>query len=249
MRLPAVAAILSIMMTCLTGCFSSRPEDIEAFLMPHAVNVTAERYVLQPPDEIEIHCTKVPEIHLQRQQIRPDGKVSFEGLGEIVAAGKTPEEAGNLVREKVLELYALEGDHPIDVRVAVFKSKLYYVLGQVYLPGPRVCTGRDRALTAIAEAQPNPMAWRERVQVVRPSSDPNVPPRIFEFDLKRMMVHGDTTKDVLLQEGDIIYVPPTFLASIALKIEEFARPIGRVFSTVYIVNRGALGGGYGGYGY
>jgi hypothetical protein len=43
-------------------------------------------------------------------------------------------------------------------------------------------------------------------------------------------------------------VPPTILASVALVIEEFARPIGRAFSTLYIVNRGAFGGGYGGYG-
>jgi hypothetical protein len=57
--------ILSLIMIGLTGCFSSRPKDIEAFLRPHEADVTTESYVLQPPDEIEIHCSRVPEIHLQ----------------------------------------------------------------------------------------------------------------------------------------------------------------------------------------
>ena len=219
----------------LTGCFSSNPADIEAFVKPAQVAVTAEDYVLQPPDEIEIYCSKVPEVHAQRQQIRPDGKVSFEALGEIDAAGKTPKELADIMKEKVMLLYALTGDDPIDVRVVVYESEVYYVLGQVYLPGAKTYTGRDTILRALAEARPNPMAWVQRVQVIRPSSDEAVEPRIFEVDFDRMIAHGDTRKDVLLQQGDIIYVPPTVLATIALKLEEFLRPIGRAFSTVNIV--------------
>lgn len=232
-----IVAILSVMMISITGCFSSRPEDIEAFLKPYEVNVTAKSYTLQPPDEIEVHCLKVPEIHLQRQQIRPDGKVSFESLGEIEAAGKTPKQLAEIISEKVMLLYALTGENPIDVRVVVYKSKMYYVLGEVDRPGPRVCTGRDSVLTALATAGPTVLAWKERIQIVRPSEDKNVRPKIFEVNFDRMTTHGDTSKNVLLQEGDIIYVPPTVLAAIAMKIEEFVRPIGRVFSTAYAVQQ------------
>jgi polysaccharide export outer membrane protein len=225
----------------LVGCFSSNPADIEAFVRPAQVAVTAEDYILQPPDEIEIYCSKVLEVHAQRQQIRPDGKVSFEALGEIDAAGKTPKELADIIKEKIMVLYALTGDNPIDVRVVAYNSGVYYVLGQVYLPGPKPYTGRDTALRALAEAQPNPMAWVQRVQVIRPSSDENIEPRIFEVNVDRMIAHGDTSKDVLLQEGDIIYVPPTVVATIALKLEEFLRPIGRIFSTVYITQRAQSG--------
>jgi len=227
--------ILSLIMIGLTGCFSSNPRDIEAFLKPDEVNVTTKSYILQPPDEIEIHCSKVPEIHLQRQRIRPDGKVSFEVLGEVEVAGKTPEQVADILCLKVLDLYALAGDKPVDVRVSAYRSKMYYVLGQVYVPGPKVYTGRDTVLYALAEAKPNPMAWVERVQVIRPSGDKKIKPKIFEVNLDRMIAHGDTSKNVLLQEGDIIYVPPTVLATVALKVEEFVRPIGRAFTTVNIV--------------
>ena len=167
----------------LTGCFSSNPKDIEAFLKPHETNVTAESYVLQPPDVIEIHCSKVPEVHQQHQQIRPDGKISFEGLGEIEAAGKTPAQVANDLRTKILELYNLTGNYPIDVRVVAFRSKRIYVLGQVGTPGPQVYTGRDTVLGALALAgSPTVLAWVDRIQIIRPSSNPNVKAKIFEFD-------------------------------------------------------------------
>ncbi len=245
-----VVVILSLVTISLTGCFSSHPKDIEAFLKPRQANVTADTYVLQPPDEIEVYCSKVPEIHQQRQRIRPDGKLSFESLGEIEAAGKTIAEVSSLLRTKVLELYRLQGKQPVDIRIVAYRSKVFYVLGEVYLPGPKVYTGRDTMLHAVAEAKLNPMAWKKRIQVIRPSSEEGVKPKIFEVNFDRMVAHGDTSKNVLLQEGDIIYIPPTPLAAVAQVIEEFARPIGRAFSTVTVVQRaqmGGVGGGYGGY--
>jgi polysaccharide export outer membrane protein len=232
--------ILSLLMISLTGCFSSNPTDINAFLTPNKVDTSTTTYVLQPPDEIEVHCSKVPEIDLQTQQIRPDGKISFEAVGEMEAAGKTPAEVANILREKILDLYQIEGNHPIDVRVVAFRSKRYYVLGQVNDPGAQVYSGRDTVLGAIALAgSPNPMAWVERIQVIRPSNSRNVKPKIFEFNYDRAAAHGDASKDVLLQEGDIIYVPPTVLAAAAMKIEEFIRPIARAFSGYYIMGGGA----------
>jgi len=234
---------------CLTGCFSSRPEDIEAFLRPRDANVTTESYVLQPPDGIEMHCSNVPEIHLQRQRIRPDGKVSFEALGEIEVAGKTPQQVADVLKKKVAELYTLPGENPIDVRIFAYLSKVYYVLGQVERPGPRDYTGRDTLLSALAEAQLNALAWEERVQVIRPSEDKSIRPKIFEVNFGRMSAHGDTSKNVLLQEGDIIYVPPTVLAAVAMTLEELIRPIARAFSGAYIVQAGPTGvGRYGSYG-
>ncbi len=230
-------AILTLITISQTGCFSSNPADIEAFLMPDKVDVTAENYILQPPDEVEVHCSRVPEIDQQRQRIRPDGKISFETLGEIEAAGRTPDQLANILRGEVLELYKLEGEKPIDVRLVAYQSKVFYVLGQVLLPGPKIYTGRDTALTAIAQARINPMAWKERIQVIRPSRDENVEAKIFEVNFERMYKHGEISKDVLLQEGDIIYVPPTVLAWVSLKLEEFIRPIARAFTGAYLIQQ------------
>jgi len=233
---PITIAILVLVACVLTGCFSSNPEDIEAFKLPDKVFLSTDQYLLCPPDEVEVHCTKSPEIDKQRQQIRPDGKVSFEAIGEIQAAGKTPAQVAEIIRQKVVELYKLSGDSPIDVRVVAFRSKRYYVLGQVASPGAQVYSGRDTVISAIALAgSPTVLAWQERIQVIRPSHDENVKAKIFEINFDRMSAHGEAAKNVLLEEGDIIYVPPTILAAAAMKIEEFIRPIARAFSGYYLM--------------
>lgn len=225
----------------LTGC--SNNDDIQFFLKPEDATVAAHNYVLQPPDELEIHCSSVPEIHLSHHVIRPDGNISFEKLGSVPVAGKTPEQAADLIRLKVLELYSLPGDNPIEIAVKKFRSSEFYVLGEVSFPGPRVFTGRDTVLSVLAEARPTILAWEDQIKVIRPSGDKNIKAKIFTLDYKRMARKGDTSQNVLLQEGDIIYVPPTILAAIGKKVEEIVRPIGRAFSTVNIVQGPPQGGG------
>ena len=233
-------SILSLLAISLTGCFSSNPKDIQAFLKPNEVDVSIKDYILHPPDEIEIHCSAAEQIDGQSQQIRPDGRISFEGVGELYTAGKTPAQIATEIREKVLDLYQLEGNQPVDVRVVAFRSKRYYVLGQVSSPGAQTYTGRDTVLGAIALAgSPTVTAWVSRIQVARPSAVKNAKPKIFEFNYDKAAAHGDASKDVLLQPGDVIYVPPTILAAAAMKIEEFISPIARAFSGYYIMGGGS----------
>lgn len=235
---PITLIILSLFAVTLTGCFSSNPKDIEAFTMPYMVDVSAKNYILSPPDEIEVHCSKVPEIDLQAQQIRPDGRISFEGIGELDAAGKTPAQLAVEIRKKVLDLYKedLVGEKQVDVRVIAYRSKRYYVFGEVATPGAQVYSGRDTVIGAIALAgSPTVLAWRERIQIIRPPKGKGGRPKIFEVNFDRMAAHGDMSGNVLLEEGDIIFVPPTVLAAAAMKIEEFIRPIARAFSGYYIM--------------
>jgi protein involved in polysaccharide export with SLBB domain len=231
-------AIACFAIVFLSGCFSSHPQNIAAFVMPDQVNTTAEKYVLMPPDEITIHCSRVPEIDGQTQRIRPDGKISFESLGEIDVAGKTPDEVSVILEQKAASLYNLPGDKPIDVRLIAYQSKKIYVLGQVYRPGPKVFTGRDSVLEALAEARLNTSAWKSRIQVIRPSADQEIPPKIFEVDWTWMAKHGDLRKNVLLEEGDMIYVPANPFAWVAMQIEMVMRPIARAFTGTYMIEEG-----------
>jgi len=223
-------AVLSLSVFVLSGCAG----DIKYFTKPYEIDVTAENYPLQPPDEVEILCSKVPELNNQRQRIRPDGKISFERLGEVKAAGKTPVELASVLEEKASKLYKLAGEKPIDVRVVAYRSKSFYVLGQVLRPGPKDYTGRDTLLSALAEARPNPMAWEEVVKVIRPSAEEDIKPKVFQVNYFKMIKKGDISKNVLLEENDIVYVPPTIPAAVALMLEEVLRPIARAFTGIYM---------------
>ena len=164
--------------------------------------------------------------------------LSFEALGEIFVAGRTPAQVADELKLRIAGLYTLPGDEPIDVRISAFRSKAYYVLGQVAAPGRKPYTGRETVLSAIADATPNVMAWNGRIQVIRPSGLEEVPPKVFEISYNRMQKHGDLRLNVLLQEDDIVYVPPTPFAAVALAIEQVMRPIARAFSGVFIVQSG-----------
>ena len=223
--------VLAILVFALTGCYSAHPEDVEFFTMPSEVDVTSDSYILHPPDEIEVHCSQVPEINLVTQQIRPDGKVAFEGIGEIYATGKTPKQLADIMREKIMASYSLTGEHPVDVSIETYRSKFYYVVGQVYRSGPKLFTGRDTVLKAISAARPAHTASLREIQVIRPSADKNIKPKIFQVDYDKMRAHGDTSKNVLLEEGDVIFVPPTIQAAIGLTLEQLLRPVGQVAFT------------------
>jgi protein involved in polysaccharide export with SLBB domain len=222
--------------TGLSGCYSN-PNNIEAFTRSDRVTVNMEKYLLMPPDQIEVYCAKIPEIHQQKQLIRPDGKISFEGLGEFQVAGKTPQQVTEMLREKAASLYSLAGENPIDLRITISQSHYYYVLGEVDKTGPRVCTGHDTVFTALGWAHPQVTGWTEKVRVVRPSSDKKVKAKIFEVNYEKMMIYGDFSKDVVLQEGDVVYVRPTILAAIAMVVEEFVRPIGRALAPAVSVSQ------------
>jgi polysaccharide export outer membrane protein len=226
------------------GCNYHKASDILAFYKPHQVYVTASDYKIVPPDEIVVHCTKVPEIHEQRQQVRQDGKVSFEIVGEIEVAGKTPMEAAQLIHDRVKDFYNLVGDYPIEVRVVDSRSKYYFVYGEVGVPGPKRYNGHDTALFAINQASPRVTGWVDRIRIIRPAERKEDKPKVFEFDLNRVLRKGDSQQNILLQPGDLVYVQPTILAAIGRMIAEFVAPIGQAMSPAIQAQRLGTGSGY-----
>ena len=86
-------------------------------------------------------------------------------------------------------------------------------------------------LKAVSAARPAHTASLRQIQVIRPSADKNIKPKIFKVDYDKMRAHGDTSKNVLLEEGDVIYIPPTIVAAVGLTIEQLLRPVGRVAFT------------------
>ena len=234
MNLVAVfrCTLLVLFTIVLSGCFSANPEDVKAFLRPDQAQITGDDYILQPPDVVTILSSRVPELARSgsmstvgmTQVIRPDGMITLESVGEIMVAGKTPRQVAEIIAQKLSELYKFTGDYPVDVRVTN-QSKDYYIFFFFDRACCEIFTGRETTLSAIAKANPTVRAWEEAIQVIRPSLDLNERPKIFELDFKKMIEHGDMSKNVLLQEGDIIYVPPTILGSIGLTVEEIVGPL------------------------
>jgi polysaccharide export outer membrane protein len=153
--------------------------------------------------------------------VRSDGKVALRLLGEVQVAGLTTQEIAEKIKAQ-LSRYYIEPE--VVVEVAGFYSQQYFVFGQVDNPGPKPFTGRDTLVKALANAHPNFLAWRSQIRVVRPDPD-GEDSKVIIVDLDDMVRNGDTTRNILLQAGDIIEVPPTPLAWAGLRIRELLYPV------------------------
>jgi protein involved in polysaccharide export with SLBB domain len=202
------------------GC-SHTNEDIVAFLKAHEHVVSGNRYTLAPPDMIAIHAPVSPEVNGTVHQINPQGKIGLKLLGEVKVAGLTPEEAAAKI-ELLLDRYYIAPE--VSIEVTGYNSKSVYVFGHVGRRGPFVYTGRDTLMDLLAKARPTNLAWRAKIEVVRPDPVSKERKKLV-IDLDEMIRKGDPTMNVLLEEGDIIYVPPTPLAWLGLRVRELLYPV------------------------
>lgn len=242
--------IMVIMASVMSGCYD--PKEVQAFLKKNHAPISGVEYRLLPPDIIRITSIRIPEINGVDQQIRPDGKINLPLIGEIEVAGKTPKEVESEITALAGKYYA---DVDANVQVISFKSQKFFVFGQVARPGPRAWTGHDSLLDALADAQPNDLAWTERIVVVRGSAPmeggqaPN--PQNWKYKtngihpdekvngVKKMTVNlwamvksGDMANNVLLQPNDVIYVQPNPFAKVGLAVQNLLLPIRPAAQTV-----------------
>jgi polysaccharide export outer membrane protein len=220
-----VAALLSAAAAAGTGCAKSYT-DFSAFVHQPQPLVTATEYRLAPPDEVLIASKRVREINGHRETIRPDGKLTLPLLGSVFVAGKTCEEISAELAQLAHEYYE---DADVSVRVISFRSKKVYVFGEVGLKGPYPYSGSNTVLDVLAQAQPNRLADTSRILVLRPNNEGELIKRM-TVDMDKMVQEGDTTLNAVLEEGDIIYVPPTGTARLMLAVNQLLLPINPVAS-------------------
>ncbi len=222
-----VCLAAGVLTACTTGCTPTESE-INAFIHPWEASVSASEYRVLPPDTITISSPNAPEVDGESQAIRQDGKVTLRLIGEVKVAGKTPVEIARKL-ESLLQQYYV--DPQVSVYVSGQASKRFYVFGMVAGAGPYPYTGRDTLLHVLSRAQPTYMAWKSRVKVIHPSHEEEKR-RVITVNADRLVKEGRLDQDVLLQEGDIVYVPPTPLAWVALRLQEVLGPLAPIAGTV-----------------
>jgi len=203
----------------VAGCASTHDQLVD-FVRAGDAAISTGQYTVHPPDAVTIHAPGATEIDGVMQRVRPDGKLSLRLLGDVHVAGLTPEEIADKLKTQLARYYI---EPEVVVEVAHPRSAVYYVFGEVSNPGVKPFTGRDTLLSALAEARPTFLAWRSQVRVVRPAPDAQAP-RIIVVDLEQMLRSGDSKRNVLLQPGDIIEVPPTPLAWLGHRVRELLYP-------------------------
>jgi polysaccharide export outer membrane protein len=222
-RLCAASLLVGPLLLASSGCSSSREQYVQ-FLRSYEHVVSSGDYRVAPPDTVSIAAPIAPEIDGVTTRVRPDGKIALRLLGEVYIAGLTTTEVADKI-ETLLQRYYVEPEVVVDV--VGFESQHYYIFGEVGSPGPKPYTGRDTLMKALARAQPNNFAWRERIRVTRPS--PESDERISVIvNLNDLVKDGDLSRNFLLQPGDVVHVPPTPIAWVGHQVRALLYPVSPV---------------------
>lgn len=203
-----------------TGCAASNA-DILHFLREHEYAVSATEYRIGIPDSIAITAPQIPEVDGTFRRIQPDGKINLELLGDVKVVGLTAKEVAAKLEILLSRYYR---DPKVSAFVDRFASKKYYIHGQVQSAGARPYTGRDTLLDAVLASGITFQSNTRRITVTRPSHD-DEPVRKIYVNADEMLRKGDWSKNILLEPNDIVYIPPTPLAWVALRLRELIFPV------------------------
>lgn len=169
---------------------------------------TEPEYVMGPGDSIEIsvwgHDLK------KEMRIRPDGKISFYLIDDVRAAGVTPSALRDEIQKR-LSKYIKEPK--VSVIVMGYKSKQILVIGDVEEPGLYQYEGNMTAFDAIGLAEGyGKHAELKSILVARDAYSDN--PQFYVANLYKAIHDADLSENILLQPGDIIYIPKNFLGNV-----------------------------------
>ena len=226
------AVFLLALAAACSGCLGSAGH-------PGVPSKEAE-YRIAPPDTLTVTVRPEPEI-VREIVVRPDGRISFDLIGDVEVRGKTVEEVRSEIAQRLKEFIVQP-----DVTVALKKSesRTFYVLGEVMRPGAYPLVGDVTALYALGVAGGSTkFADENDARLVRPSPEGRL---VYPVYFKAITRDGDAQTNYALQPGDVIYMPPTISAYVGYAIQTIFFPvtallgIGGSSSAVTVMTGGAL---------
>jgi polysaccharide export outer membrane protein len=159
-------------------------------------------FVIGNDDVLAINVWKEPDI-TRSIPVRSDGKISLPLVGELQAAGQTPQQLEQLIAGK-LKSYISEPE--VTVIVQQINSQKFNILGQVTRPGAYPLTNSLTVLDALALAGGfRDFAKQKAIYVLRQNADGGQ--TRLNFNYKDVIKGKDSAQNVRLQPRDTIVVP------------------------------------------
>jgi protein involved in polysaccharide export with SLBB domain len=156
-------------------------------------------YVIGPGDELRIRVWG--QVNFQAN-VRVDrtGEIFLPQIGPVHVAAMPFSALDGHLRNAVGRVY-----HNFDLTVDVgqIRAIQVYVSGQARRPGVYTVSSLSTLVDALfASGGPSLQGSMRHIQVRRAGAV------ITDFDLYNLLVNGDKSKDVSLQSGDVIFIPP-----------------------------------------
>jgi polysaccharide biosynthesis/export protein len=161
---------------------------------------SAGDYVIGADDQLHISVWKEADL-TETLPVRPDGKISMPLLGDVPAAGMTPTQLGDSIREKLKKYIA---DPRVTVVVTAMNSRRVFVTGEVTHTGPMPLLPHMTMLQALSAAGFTQFANLKGIYLLRNDGGKQV--RI-AFNYKDVVKGLHAEENITLRPGDTIVVP------------------------------------------
>lgn len=161
-----------------------------------AAPVDPKSYVIGAQDVLGIRIWREPELS-GSVAVRPDGKITLPLVGEIDAAGLTPEALTVRVTEALGKIL---NKPEVTISVVSVQSKRYFLSGKVGRGGGVPLVVPTTILQALSSAGLGEWAKKSKIIIMRGTQ------RI-KFNYDEVIKGKKLEQNIFLQDGDHIFVP------------------------------------------
>ncbi|MGC2424887.1 MAG: polysaccharide biosynthesis/export family protein [Nitrospirota bacterium] len=162
----------------------------------------AQEYVLGEGDLLHITVYENADLATDAR-VSGDGQISFPLIGSVKLSGLTINQAEKKIASLLNEKYLVNPQ--VSVFISEYRSKKVTVLGEVKIPGLFELNSDVTLLEIISKAGGLTEGAGDEVVIKRKSPSPGDEGESITVSLK-VLNHGDRTANVLVQDGDSIYV-------------------------------------------
>jgi len=161
----------------------------------------APSYFVAPGDVLKILIWKEPELSTEAF-VRLDGRITVPLLGDLMAAGRTPDDLSSEIQAKLSRFLEVP---QVTLSVSQAISARFYVLGEVAHPGAFPLPSRISVVQALALAGGfREFAKKESISVLRNRGGLQT---AIPFNYKDVEVGLRLEQNIFLEAGDTILVP------------------------------------------
>lgn len=229
---PILAALL-LLTTSPAARAGERPEvqDVARARMP-----SPEDFQLGPGDRVAVRVWRQDDLTMDLT-IAPDGTISFPLVGRLEVAGLNHAQLTERLTAAISTYYA---DPQVTVNILEVQNQKVFVVGEVTNPAVLELTHPMTVMEAITLAGGiNSYARTRNVLLVRGGGEE---PQLYTVDVHAILAEGRMDQNVVLQRGDVLFVPTRTITNAA----RFFRDVQTViapFLAGSAIYRNALGSG------
>jgi len=164
-------------------------------------------FILGVGDSIDIAVYRHDDLK-RSVKIDLSGKIMFPLIGDVPVAGRSVYQVRDEIQEK-LARYIINPQ--VVINITAIQSQRAIVLGEVNNPGVFLLDTDMNTSEVIAKAGGmTSNASDSNVVLLRKESDKI---SLLSIDMERVLKKGDVSHDLVLKNGDIVYVPKAAIAS------------------------------------